>query len=256
MAGGAEEDRGIMTLSDRVAIVTGGTGAIGAAVVRALAREGADIAITYRRREAESEELVSQVESLGRRALAGRVQANDAAAVEAFSTRVEEELGRIDVLVNNLGATQVLPFALIDEADWDEMMNVNLKSMFLFSKAAARGMIRRRAGVIVNVGSLAGHRLLEVPVHYAAAKAGVSGFTRALAKELSRYGVRVNEVTPGLIEGGVGTNASERQREEYERYCTLGRSGTPEEVAEVVAFLASDRASYVNAQSITVDGGI
>jgi NAD(P)-dependent dehydrogenase (short-subunit alcohol dehydrogenase family) len=245
-----------MTSTERVAVVSGGSGAIGAAVVRALAAEGADVAFTFRRREEDAAALSAEVEAAGRRVIAARVEGTDAGEVEAFVDRVEEELGRIDVLVNNLGATQVLPFAMIDEADWDEMMAVNLKSMFLFGKAAARGMIRRKRGTIVNVGSLAGHRLLEVPVHYATAKAGVTGFTRALAKELSRYGIRVNEVTPGLIEGGVGTNASERQREEYERYCTLGRVGTPEEVARVVAFLASDRASYVNAQSIVVDGGI
>jgi 3-oxoacyl-[acyl-carrier protein] reductase len=245
-----------MTLSGRIAVVTGGTGAIGAATVRALAREGADVAFTYRRRGDAAEALTAELEELGRRTIAAAVEATDVTAVDAFAERVEEEFGRIDVLVNNLGATQMLPFALLDEADWDETIAVNLKSLFLFSRAAARGMVRRRAGVIVNVGSLAGHRLLEVPVHYATAKAGVTGFTVSLAKELSRYGIRVNEVSPGLIEGGVGANTSDRQREEYRRYCTLGRTGTPEEVAEVVAFLASDRASYINAQRIDVDGGI
>jgi 3-oxoacyl-[acyl-carrier protein] reductase len=155
-----------------------------------------------------------------------------------------------------VGATQVMPLALIDGPDWDAAMAVNLKSMFHFVKAVARGMIRRRAGAIVNLGSIGGHRLLEVPVHYAASKAGVSGLTLSVAKELCRYGVRVNEVVPGLIEGGVGENVSERQRAQYAQYCALGRPGRPEEVAEVVAFLASERASYVNAQSIVVDGGL
>jgi NAD(P)-dependent dehydrogenase (short-subunit alcohol dehydrogenase family) len=122
--------------------------------------------------------------------------------------------------------------------------------------AEVLGMIRRKHGVILNIGSVAGHRLLEVPVHYAAAKAGVSGFSLALAKELSRYGIRVNEVCPGLIEGGIGTNVSERQLAQYKEYCTLGRPGTPKEVAELVAFLASSRASYLNAQRLVIDGGL
>ena len=136
------------------------------------------------------------------------------------------------------------------------MVGVNLKSMFLFTREVARGMVRRRSGAIVNLGSIGGHRLLDVPVHYATAKAGVTGFTVSLAKELSRYGIRVNEVSPGLVDGGIGANASPHQIEEYTRYCSLGRTGKPEEVAELVAFLASDRASYINAQQIVVDGGL
>ena len=111
-------------------------------------------------------------------------------------------------------------------------------------------------GAVVNLGSLAGHRMLEVPVHYATAKAAVSGFTLSLAKEVSRYGIRVNEVVPGLIKGGVGLNVTDRQLAAYTEHCSLGRPGRPEEVADLVAFLASDRASYINAQSISIDGGI
>jgi 3-oxoacyl-[acyl-carrier protein] reductase len=117
-------------------------------------------------------------------------------------------------------------------------------------------MVARRSGVIVNIGSLAGHRLLQVPVHYATAKAGVSGFTLALAQELARFNIRVNCVAPGLLAGGVGRMAPEKEQAEYARYCAAGRLGAPEEVAEVVAFLASDAASYVNAQTMFVDGGL
>ncbi len=243
-------------LSGKVGLVTGGTGAVGQATCLCLARHGMDVAFTFLKREPEALALATKIQALGRRALCGRVDGCEAANVEAFVARVERELGAIDLLVNNLGAIQVLPFALMDEADWDQAIAVNLKGLFLFSKAVARGMIRSRRGAIVNVGSIAGHRLLEVPVHYATSKAAVSGFTTSLARELSRYGIRVNEVCPGLIDGGIGTNVSTRQMDLYSEFCALGRPGTPEEVAEVIAFLGSDRAGYVNAQRVVVDGGL
>ncbi len=243
-------------LANKVVLVTGGTGAIGTALCRKCAQYGADVAFTWRTRSEEAEALAGEVRSLGRRCLHGSVEAGDKAAVDAFVGRVEKELGGIDALVNNLGATQVMPFALIEEEDWDRMVHVNLKGLFLFSRAAVRGMIRRRRGAIVNLGSIAGQRLLEVPVHYATAKAGVQGFTISLAKELCRYGIRVNAVVPGLIEGGIGSNVSERQLSQYNEYCALGRPGTPAEVAELIAFVASDRAAYINAQCLVVDGGL
>jgi NAD(P)-dependent dehydrogenase (short-subunit alcohol dehydrogenase family) len=240
----------------RVALVSGGSGAIGSAICRALARDGADVAFTWYRHEETASRLAAEIEALGRHCVHAGLEAGDEAAIDSFVARVEASLGSVDILVNNLGATQILPFALIEVSDWDLMVGVNLKSMFLFTRAVARGMIRRRRGAIVNLGSIAGRRLLEVPVHYATAKAGVTGFTTSLAKELSRYNIRVNEVAPGLIEGGIGANASQRQVEEYTRYCALHRSGRPEEVAELVAFLASERASYINAQSVVIDGGL
>jgi len=243
-------------LTDRVFVVTGGSGAIGSAIVRALATQGAHVALTYKQGKERAEALQSELTALGRRCLIAPVDACDGKAIGTFAARVDSELGPVEGLVNNLGSTQVLPFALIEESDWDEMLTVNLKGLFFFSRAFVRGMIRRKRGVIVNLGSLAGHRMLEVPVHYATAKAAVTGFTLSLAKEVSRYGIRVNEVVPGLIKGGVGLNVTDRQLAAYNEHCSLGRPGRPEEVADLVAFLASDRASYINAQSIAIDGGL
>ena len=149
-----------------------------------------------------------------------------------------------------------MPFALIEEEDWDRVLDVNVKGLFLVTKAFVRPMIRRRRGCVVNLGSLAGMRVLEVPVHYATAKSAVVGFTLALARELGRYGIRVNAVVPGLLDAGVSQHVPDTQQEDYRQHCTLGRIGRPDEVAELVAFLASDRAAYLNAQAIHIDGGI
>ncbi|MEW6363901.1 MAG: SDR family NAD(P)-dependent oxidoreductase [Acidobacteriota bacterium] len=243
-------------LEGMTGLVTGGTGAIGGAICRALGRYGMDVAFAYRRREEEAQRLAAEIEALGRRSLCGAVDGRDGRSVHAFVELVEARFDHIDLLVNNLGITQVMPFALIEEEDWDEMMQVNLKSLFLFTKAVLRGMVRRRQGVILNMGSIAGHRMLDVPVHYATSKAAVTGFTTSLAKEVCRYGIRVNEICPGLVDAGIGTNVSERQLALYNQFCSLARPGKPAEVAELVAFLASDRASYINAQQMVVDGGL
>lgn len=243
-------------LQGKVVLVTGGTGAIGSAICRVMAREGAQVAFTYRRNHAVADQLQKELAVQQRGGLCCAVEATDAPAIEQFVEQVEAEYGQINALVNNLGAIQVMPFVLIESTDWDELLTTNLKGMFLYSKAVLRGMVRRKAGAIVNLGSIAGHRAVEVPVHYATAKGAVTGFTVSLAKELSRYRIRVNSVVPGLIEGGIGANISDRQSAEYCQFCLSQRAGRPEEVAEVTAFLASDRASYVNAQHWTVDGGL
>lgn len=236
---------------DRVVLITGGSGAVGSALVRRFAGDGYRVAFTFLRNQENSERLRQETG-----ASAFRAELTDGDQVQNLVTEVLGQFGQIDVLVNNAGRTQVMPFALIEEDDWDEILAANLKTMFLVTREVARGMIQRKAGVVINVGSLAGHRLLEVPVHYATAKAGVTGFTLSLAKELSRYSIRVNEVVPGLLSKGVGQMVPEKELQEYLRYCTAGRAGEPEEVANVVAFLASDAAQYMNAQSVFVDGGI
>lgn len=241
-------------LKGRTAFVTGGTGAIGAAIVRCLAGHGARVTFSFLNEEDKARALEKELG--GDRVKAYPLDVLDKAGSLKTAEQIERDFGLVDILVNNAGITQVMPFALIEEEDWDRMMDVNVKGMFLATKAFVRGMIRRKKGAVVNLGSLAGMRVLEVPVHYATAKSAVVGFTLSLARELSRYNVRVNAVVPGLLEGGVSSNVPDKQREDYFQHCTVGRAGKPEEVAELVAFLASDRAGYINAQAIHIDGGV
>jgi 3-oxoacyl-[acyl-carrier protein] reductase len=242
--------------SNRRAFVTGGTGAVGMAIVRCLAERGAQVAFSFNRQADKAHQLERELAAGNRTVKGYALDVVDAAGVGRLAEQIEQDFGSVDILVNNAGVTQIMPFALIEEADWDQMMDVNVKGMFLVTKAFLRGMIRRKRGAIVNMGSLAGMRVLDVPVHYATAKSAVMGFTLALAREVARYNIRVNAVAPGMLSAGVSVNVPAAQQEEYRRFCTMGRPGTPEEVAEVVAFLASDRAAYVNAQTIFVDGGL
>ena len=243
-------------LKGRTCFVTGGTGAIGAAIVRTLSAYGAQVAFSYFSQAEKARHLEEELTAKGQKVKGYSFDVLNAAAGLQLVETIEKALGTVDILINNAGVTQIMPFALIEEEDWDRLMDVNVKGMFLVTKAFVRPMIRHKRGSIVNLGSLAGMRVLEVPVHYATAKSAVVGFTLALARELSRYSIRVNAVVPGMLTDGVSNHIPEKQQEDFRQHCTLGRAGKPEEVAELIAFLASDRASYINAQAIHIDGGI
>ena len=243
-------------LNGKVAFVAGGSGALGQAIVGTLAREGACVAYSYKTGFEKARKLDESLAATGAVVQSYPLDVLDGKAAVELAETIEQQLGPVDILVNRAGTTHVMPFAMIEEKDWDLMMDVNVKGMFLVTKAFVRGMIRRKAGNIINIGSLGGTRMLEVPVHYAAAKSAVVGFTLALARELGRYHIRVNTVMPGMLTEGISVNIPNKQQEEYKNYCALSRAGTPQEVAELVAFLASDKSSYINAQAIAIDGGI
>jgi len=234
-------------------LVTGGSRGLGRALCRAFSDAGARVAFTYLRN---GEAAAETLRSLGRDAVAHKASVLDAAAMEAVIREMERDWGGIDVLVNNAGITQNLPLALMEEEDWDRVIDTNVKGVFLTSKAALRSMIRRRAGTILNIGSLAGVRMLEAPLHYCTSKAAVKGFTEALAKEVARYGIRVICLAPGLLEDGVGRNLPEHRLQDYLQHNSLGRVGTLDEVARLAVFLVSDRNSYMTGSTVVIDGGV
>ncbi|MDB4998294.1 MAG: hypothetical protein JWM74_5726 [Myxococcaceae bacterium] len=245
------------------ALVTGGSRSLGRVLCRTFARLGARVAFTYTRDEETSkatlEAIAAGSEGRGEGKSDGRayrVSASDGEATEKLVAELERDWGGLDILVNNAGVTQNLPLALLEEDDFDRIMRVNVKGTFVTSKAVLRSMMRRKSGVILNIGSLAGERMIEAPIHYSTSKAAIRGMTESMAKEVARHGVRVLNLAPGLLEDGVGRNLPDYKLADYLKHCALGRVGTFDEVAELAAFLVSDAASYMTGETIVMDGGV
>ena len=243
-------------LQDKRVLITGGSRGLGRALCRTFAGEGARVAFSYTRDEEAAQKTRAACLEVAQDVRCYRASVLDTAATEAMVHDLEGAWGGIDILVNNAGVSQVLPLALMEEEDWDRVMDINAKGTFLTSHAVLRGMIRRRSGVILNIGSLAGARMLEAPVHYCASKAAIKGLTQALAKEMARYQIRVLCLAPGLLEDGMGRNVPEHGLADFLKHCALGRVGTLEEVARFAAFLVSDANSYMNGETVVMDGGV
>lgn len=243
-------------LEGKRCLVTGGTRGLGLAISLGLARHGARVAITYKNDEASAEEAQKSLKEIGDEPLVFKGSVADSAHVRSTVDAVVKTWGGIDVLVNNAAITQVLPISLLEEADWDQVMNVNVKGVYLFSRAVLRHMIRARKGCILNIGNFASERIIEAPIHYAASKSALRGLTEALAREVGRYAIRVNLLAPGLAEVGMAQGLPQHRQREYVQQCPAGRLARPDEIAEMAAFMVSDETSFMSGTKLVLDGGL
>jgi 3-oxoacyl-[acyl-carrier protein] reductase len=244
------------SLEGQVALVTGASRGIGRATAAALARAGADVAINYQRSREAAEALANSLCDSGVNLAPVQGDVSDPGQVSAMVDQAREVLGEITILVNNAGITRDGLLARMSDEDFDDVLATSLRGSFLASRAVARSMMKARGGTIINVSSVIGRRGNAGQANYAAAKAGLIGLTKSLARELGPRGVRVNAVAPGYVETDMTTELAEDIKEEIRTNTPLGRLAQPEEIASVIAFLASPAAGYITGAVIPIDGGL
>lgn len=239
-----------------VALVSGGSRGIGRAVVLRLAAEGYDVGFCYRSDEQAALELEKEAGEFGHRVLAVRADVTDGASVREWVARTESELGPIDLAVCSAGITRDNPLVLMSDEDWHGVLDTNLGGVYHLCRAVVFEMMKRKSGTIVNISSIAGVYGNATQSNYSASKAGIIGFSKALAKEVGRYNIRANVVAPGYIETDMTAELSEKVRKEAAKQIPLRRFGRAEEVADLVVYLASERAAYITGSVFQIDGGM
>lgn len=243
-------------LEGKIALVTGGGRGIGRAICLELAARGATIIVNYNRSGAAAAEVVAQIEKAGGAAHSMQADVSDAEQVTAMFKAIVSDFGTIDILVNNAGMTRDNVIMMMKPDDFDAVIETNLRSCWLCCKTAARTMMRKRSGSIINITSVVGIAGNGGQTNYAASKAGIIGLTKSLAKEVAARGIRVNAVAPGFVETDMTADLSDEIREKAIEAIPLGRMGATRDIAKAVAFLASDEADYITGQTLVVDGGM
>jgi 3-oxoacyl-[acyl-carrier protein] reductase len=245
-----------MNLSERVAIVTGGGRGIGRAIALKLAEVGATLVINDVGDSKPAESVAEEIRTIGRESLVVLADVSQSAEVASLVDNTVEKYGKVDILVNNAGITRDQLIMRMSDDDWDKVLGINLKGVFLCSKAVLRPMMRQRWGRIISISSIVGLIGNAGQANYASAKAGIIGLTRTIAKEVASRGITANAIAPGFIDTAMTQQLPEERKQELMNQVPLGYLGTPRDIAEVVAFLASEEARYITGQVITVDGGI
>ena len=244
-----------LLLEGKRAFVTGGTRGLGAAICEVFAREGADVAFNYHSREDLAEETKAKIEAHGRRAQAHKISVTDRVALKHMTRELVKEWGGIDILVNNAAINRGDNFATTTDRAWDEVIDTNVNSLFAVTKPVYKQMIRQRKGSILNITSIGAIRALPTAVHYATSKAAVIGFTKCLSREAATFGVAVNAIAAGIFDTELAHELPERLIQMHQFWAAAGRMGRPAELAEIAAFVVSDRNSFMNGEVIIVDGG-
>jgi 3-oxoacyl-[acyl-carrier protein] reductase len=242
-------------LANQIAVVTGAGRGIGRAIALRFAKEGADVVCVSRTAE-NSEKVAAEVRALGRKAWAVAVDVADSAAVTAAAQKILEDAGHVDILVNNAGVTRDALVMRMSDADWDTVLNTNLKGAFHFTRALSRHFLKQRSGRIINIASIIGLIGNAGQSNYAASKAALIGFTKSIARELASRGITVNAVAPGFVETDMTAGLKPEVKEELTKTVPLAILGQPEDIAYAALFLAAPEARYITGQVITVDGGM
>jgi 3-oxoacyl-[acyl-carrier protein] reductase len=245
-----------MTLEGKVALVTGASRGIGREIALELARQGANVAVNYAGSESKANEVVDEIKAIGKEAFVIKCDVSNSDEVAAMVKETVDRFGKLDILVNNAGITKDNLLMRMKEEEWDDVININLKGVFLCTKAVTRQMMKQRVGRIINITSVVGVSGNPGQANYVAAKSGVIGLTKTTAKELASRNITVNAIAPGFITTDMTDKLSDEVKDEMLKQIPLARLGEPKDIAKMTAFLASDDASYITGQTVHINGGM